>query len=76
MKGVAAGLGLGAFAIVTIGAEPASAVTHTAHCNRNVTYSKMINCWCNVHDYWCYYRKYCSVCLGECGQWSEIVGCC
>ncbi|BDO40781.1 hypothetical protein CELD12_02710 [Cellulomonas sp. NTE-D12] len=75
VKSVAAGLGLGAFAIVTIGAAPASAA-EPYHCNRNVTYIRLINCWCNSPDYWCYYRKFCSICLMECGEWSEIDGCC
>lgn len=76
IKGVSAGLGLGVLALGTIGASPAAAATHAQHCNRNVTYIKMRGCWCVSPDYFCSYAKYCSICLGQCGQFTEITGCC
>lgn len=76
ITGVGAGLGLGVLAMTTIGATPAAAATHRAHCNPNVTYITMNGCWCDSPIYYCGYSKWCSTCMVRCGMFTEITGCC
>ncbi|GIG19300.1 hypothetical protein Cch01nite_00240 [Cellulomonas chitinilytica] len=76
IAGVGAGLGVGVLAVTTIGATPAAAATHRLHCNKNVIYVRMTGCWCVTPNYYCNYGKWCNICLGTCGSYTEIEGCC
>lgn len=76
VAGVGAGLGLGILAMTTIGASSAAAATHRYHCSQNTIYIRQGSCWCISPDYFCNFKKWCNMCLGTCGSFTEIVGCC